>query len=304
MTNNVDREFAHGPGTLRLGDLEVCRLGFGAMRLPGKDVWGEPEDPVRAAKVVRRVVELGMNFIDTSWYYGPHVANRIIKEALFPYPKDLVIATKLGGKRLPNKGWAPFIRPEELREGAETDLRELGKDVLDMVHLRYMRTDVPFLESLDALIALVKEGKIRHLALSNVGRAEIEAALMRTPIVGVQNLYSVAGGGGQLGKMAHAEVVDPDDVLALCELKGIAYLPFFPLGVGALGRPHAALDATAKKHGATTAQIAIAWLLAKSKVMLPIPGTSSPEHLEENWNARKIHLSPEEVAMIERDARA
>ena len=205
---------------------------------------------------------------------------------------------------MPNKGWAPFIRPEELREGAEHDLRDLKKDVLDVVHLRYMKTEVPFLESLEALIGLVKEGKIRHLALSNVGRSEIEQALARTPIVAVQNLYNVAGGGGMMAKMAHAEVTNPDDVLALCEEKGIAYLPFFPLGVGALGKAHPALDATAKNHGVTTAQIAIAWLLAKSKVMLPIPGTSSPEHLEENWNARAIALCKDEVASIEREARA
>jgi aryl-alcohol dehydrogenase-like predicted oxidoreductase len=298
------RDFAHAPATIRLGDLEVCRLGFGAMRLPGKDVWGEPEDPAKAAEVVRRVVALGMNFIDSSWYYGPHVANRIIADTLYPYPRDLVIASKLGGKRTPDKGWAPFLRPEELREGAEIDLRELKRDVLDVVHLRYIPTDVPFLESLDALIALVREGKIRHLALSNVGPAFIEQALSRTPIVAVQNLYNVGGGAGTLARMTGAEVDAPDAVLALCEARGIAFLPFFPLGSGSLGRPHPALDAVAQRHGASTAQIAIAWLLAKSPVMLPIPGTSSPAHLEENWNARTIALAPDEVASIEREARA
>jgi pyridoxine 4-dehydrogenase len=297
-------DFAHGPSTIRLGDLEVCRLGFGAMRLPGKDVWGEPDDPAKARAVVRRVVELGMNFIDTSWYYGPLVANRIIAETLFPYPAGLVIATKLGGKRLPDKGWAAFIRPEELREGAETDLKTLRKDVLDVVHLRYIASDVPFLESLDALISLVKEGKIKHLALSNVNRQQVAQALARTPIVAVQNLYNVGGGGGRLAQMTHAAVDAPDDVLALCNEKGIAYLPFFPLGVGSLGRPHPALDAVAGRRGATTAQVAIAWLLAKSKVMLPIPGTSSPSHLEENWGARAVSLSAEEVDSIEREARA
>ena len=181
--------------TLRLGDLEVARLGFGAMRLPGPEVWGEPEDPARAREVLRRVVSLGINLIDTAWYYGPHVANRLIAETIHPYPKDLVIATKLGGKRLPDKGWAFFGRPEELREGCETDLRELRRDVLDVVHFRYMGKHAPvsFTESLDAMIALKNEGKIRHLALSNVGVAELEIALARTPIVAVQNLYSVAG---------------------------------------------------------------------------------------------------------------
>jgi aryl-alcohol dehydrogenase-like predicted oxidoreductase len=297
-------DFAHGPSTIRLGDLEVCRLGFGAMRLPGKDVWGEPDDPARAVAVVRRVVELGMNFIDTSWYYGPLVSNRIIAEALHPYPAGLVIATKLGGKRLPDKGWAAFIRPEELREGAETDLKTLRKDVLDVVHLRFIPSDVPFLESLDALIALVKAGKIRHLALSNVNRQQVVQALERTPIVAVQNLYNVGGGSGRLAQMTHAEVESPDDVLALCNEKGIAFLPFFPLGIGSLGRPHPALDTVAQARGATTAQVALAWLLAKSKVILPIPGTSSPAHLEENWGARSIPLSADEIASIEREARA
>jgi aryl-alcohol dehydrogenase-like predicted oxidoreductase len=300
----IASNFAHAPATIRLGDLEVCRLGFGAMRLPGKEVWGEPEDPARAAEVVRRVVALGMNFIDSAWYYGPHVANRIIADTLHPYPRGLVIASKLGGKRLPDKGWAPFIRPEELREGAETDLRELKRDVLDVVHLRYIPSDVPFLESLDALIGLVRDGKIRHLALSNVGPTLIEQALQRTPIVAVQNYYNVGGGAGELARVTHAEVESPDAVLALCEAHDIAFLPFFPLGVGALGRAHPALDAAARRPGATTAQIAIAWLLAKSRVMLPIPGTSSPAHLEENWNARTVALAPDEVASIEREARA
>jgi len=293
------------PSTIRLGDLEVCRLGFGAMRLPGKDVWGEPENPARARAVVKRVVELGMNFIDSSWYYGPHVANRIIKEALHPYPKDLVIASKLGGRRTPDKGWAAFSKPEELRKGCEHDLSELGRDVLDVVHFRYIGAPgtVPFMESLDAMIDLKKEGKIRHLALSNVNAKQIAQALEKTPIVAVQNMFNVGGGTGQLAKMTHAEVEGPEEVLALCESKGIAYLPFFPLAVGALGKPQPALTAAAEKHRATPAQIAIAWLLARSKVMLPIPGTSSPEHLEENWNARNIELTKAEVDAIAKGSR-
>ena len=294
------------PSTIRLGDLEVCRLGFGAMRLPGKDVWGEPEDPARARAVVKRVVELGMNFIDSSWYYGPHVANRIIAEALYPYPKDLVIASKLGGKRTPDKGWAPFSRPEELRQGCEHDLGELRRDVLDVVHFRYIGAPgtAPFMESLDAMIDLQKEGKIRHLALSNVNAKHLAQALEKTPIVAVQNMFNVGGGTGQLAKMTHSEVQDPEEVLAACEAKGIAYLPFFPLAVGALGKPQPALAAAAEKHRATPAQIAIAWLLARSPVMLPIPGTSSPEHLEENWNARNIELTSDEVDAIAKGSRA
>ena len=293
------------PSTIRLGDLEVCRLGFGAMRLPGKDVWGEPDDPARARAVVKRVVELGMNFIDSSWYYGPHVANKIIKDALHPYPKDLVIASKLGGRRTPDKGWAAFSKPEELRQGCEHDLTELGRDVLDVVHFRYVGAPgtVPFMESLDAMIDLKKQGKIRHLALSNVNAKQLAQALEKTPIVAVQNMFNIGGGTGQLAKMTHAEVESPEQVLAACEAKGIAYLPFFPLAVGALGKPQPALAAAADKHRATPAQIAIAWLLARSPVMLPIPGTSSPEHLEENWNARKIELTKDEVDAIAKGAR-
>ena len=300
-----DGSFAVSPPTIRLGDLEVCRLGFGAMRLPGKDVWGEPEDPARARAVLKRVVELGINFIDSSWYYGPHVSNRLIAEVLHPYPKDLVIASKLGGKRTPDKGWGAFSRPEELREGCEHDLRDLKRDVLDVVHLRYIGAPgtVPFLESLDAMIDLKKQGKIRHLGLSNVNARQLAQALEKTPIVAVQNMFNVGGGTGELAKMSHAEVESPEAVLAACEAKGIAYLPFFPLAIGALGKPQPALAAAAEKHRATPAQIAIAWLLARSPVMLPIPGTSSPEHLQENWDARKIVLTKDEVASIATGAR-
>lgn len=305
MPMTTDPAFAIQPSTIRLGDLTVSRLGFGAMRLPGPDVWGEPQDPARARTVLKRVIELGMNFIDSSWYYGPHVANRLIAETLYPYSKDLVIASKLGGKRTPDKGWAPFSRPEELREGCEHDLRDLRRDVLDVVHLRYIGAPgtAPFLESLDAMIELKREGKIRHLALSNVNARQLAQALERTPIVAVQNIFNIAGGASQLAKMAHAEVEAPEAVLAACETHGIAYLPFFPLGIGMLSKPQPSLAAAAAKHNATPAQIAIAWLLARSPVILPIPGTSSPEHLEENWGARTIALSKDEVAAIARDAR-
>ena len=197
--------FAHLPATIHLGDLEVQRLGYGAMRLPGNDAWGPPADPDRARRVLRRAVELGIDFIDTAWFYGPLVANELIAEALHPYPTNLVIATKLGGKRLPNKGWAAALRPEELRKGAEEDLRTLRLERLDVVHLRHMpAAGVPLMESLDALRALQAEGKIRHLALSNVNARELEQALARTPIVAVQNMFNVSGGGGALAKQTHA----------------------------------------------------------------------------------------------------
>jgi aryl-alcohol dehydrogenase-like predicted oxidoreductase len=285
--------------TIRLGDLEVKRLGYGAMRLPGKDIWGEPDDPARARRVLRRAVELGINFIDTAWYYGPLVSNRLIAEALHPYPRDLVIATKLGGKRLPDKGWAPALRPEELRQGAEEDLRTLRLERLDVVHLRHMPgAGVPFMESLDALLAMQAEGKIRHLALSNVGVREIEQARARTPIVAVQNMFNVSGGGGAFARRTHSEVDDPEGVLDLCTRDRIAFLPFFPLAVGNVAQAKPVLAAIAGAHHASPSQIALAWLLARSPVILPIPGTSSVEHIEENWDARRIALSPDEVAAI------
>jgi len=295
--------YAHAPATIHLGDLEVQRLGYGAMRLPGPDVWGEPKDPENARKVLRRAVALGVNFIDTAWFYGPYVSNRLIAEALHPYPRDLVIACKLGGKRLPDKSWAPFARPEELRLGAEDDLRTLRLERLDVVHLRYMPgAGVPLLESLDALVALQAEGKIRHLALSAVGVKEIEAALTRTPIVAVQNMFNVSGGGGAIAKATHSEVEAPEAVLDFCAARGIAYLPYFPLAMGTVGQQKPALAAIAAAHGASPAQIALAWLLARSPVMLPIPGTGSLEHLEENWDARRIALSAEEMAAIGTEA--
>src|SRR3954452_2339340 len=183
--------FAHGPATIRLGDLEVRRLGFGAMRLPGPDVWGEPADPAAAHAVLLRAVELGVNLIDTAWYYGPHVANRLIAEALHPYPSDLVIATKLGGCRLPDKSWAPYLRPEELRAGAEHDLRDLRLEQLPVAHLRWIDgSGVSFAEALDAMIEMQRDGLVRHIALSNVNVEQIEYALTRTPIACVQNLFN------------------------------------------------------------------------------------------------------------------
>src|SRR5882672_2086094 len=291
--------YGHAPATIRLGDLEVQRMGYGTMRLPGKDVWGEPDDPARARDVLRRGAELGINLIDTAWFYGPLVANRLIAEALHPYPRDLVIATKLGGKRLPDKTWAPALRPEELRKGAEEDLRTLRLERLDVVHLRHMPgAGVPLLESLDALLTMQAEGKIRHLALSNVNVRELEQALARTPIVAVQNMFNVSGGGGAIAKLTHSEVDDPEGVLDFCTRKNIAYLPFFPLAVGSVAQDKSVLAAIADKHRASPAQIALAWLLARSPVILPIPGTSSVEHLEQNWNARRIALTSDEVAAI------
>jgi pyridoxine 4-dehydrogenase len=293
--------FAHAPATIRLGDLEVPRLGFGAMQLPGPMVWGEPKDPPRARAVLKRVVELGIGLIDTSWYYGPLVANRLIAETLHPYPKGLVIATKLGSARTPDQGWISALRPQELRKGCEEDLRGLRLDRIDVVHLRWIgHAEASFDEALDALIELRKQGKIRHIALSNVNLSQLTAALERTPIVGVQNLYNVAEGERRLGNLPHASVADQEQILDLCAARGMAFLPFFPLAIPGPPRPpNAALQQIAKQRGVTESQVAIAWLLARSPAMLPIPGTSSPEHLEQNWAARELALTPAEFTAIE-----
>ena len=292
-------DFGHAPHTIKLGDLEVRRLGYGAMRLPGPDVWGPPKDRDVAKKVLRRAVDLGVNLIDTAWYYGPNVSNELIAEALHPYPSDLVLATKLGGRRSDDKGWRPFAKPNEIREGLENDLRTLKLERVDVVHMRFIpASGVPFLDSWGALVDEQKKGRVRHLALSNVSAKEIEQALAHAPVVSVSNMYTTAGGGGPMAKMTHSEVDDPEGVLDLCTKKGIAFLPYFPLAVGKHEQVRPALAQIAKKRNVTSAQIALAYLLARSPVMLPIPGTSSLEHLEENWAARTIALSPEEIAAL------
>jgi pyridoxine 4-dehydrogenase len=287
--------FAHGPDTLRLGDLTVSRLGFGAMRLPGKEIWGEPADPAAAHAVLRRAIEHGINLIDTAWYYGPFVANRLIVEALHPYPSDLVIATKLGARRPADKSWVPALKPEELLAGVEDDLRTLELEQLPVVHLRWIeQDDISFVDALEVLIGIQATGKIRHIALSNVTVAQLEVALARTPIACVQNLYNLSGSSGPI----HVAPDSPQAVLAACEKHGIPFLPFFPLAIGALTAAGGALAAAAKRHNCTPAQLAIAWLLARSPVMLPIPGTSKVAHLDENVGAVRVALEPSVVAEL------
>lgn len=292
-------DFAHSPATTRMGDLTVSRLGFGAMQLPGPMVWGPPRDPDAARAVLRRVVELGIQLIDTSWYYGPNVANELIAEVLHPYAKGLVLVTKLGGRRTDDKGWAPALKPEELRSGCETDLRQLKIERADVVHLRWIdHTDVPFLEAVDTMIALQREGKIRHIGLSNVTPTQLRQAMARTPIVSVSNLYNVAHGEKKLGKLPHAATEGQEEIVDLCAKEGIACLPFFSLAIPGARRRNEALDAVAAKRGATEAQVALAWLLARSPTMVPIPGTSSPKHLEENCASRSLVLTKEEFDAI------
>ena len=276
---------SNGAGTLQLGDLTVGRLGFGAMRLCGPGIWGEPEDPGAAEAVLRRVVELGINFIDTADAYGPEVNERQISSALYPYPDDLVIATKGGLVRPSPKQLLADGRPQHLREACEGSLRRLKVDTIDVYQLHRPDSRVPFEDSVWALAELRAEGKIRHVGLSNVGVREIVAALDIVPIVSVQNRYNLTDRSSEA-------------VIETCEREGIAFIPWLPLATGDLARPGGALDEVASHRDATPAQVALAWLLAKSPVMLPIPGTSSVEHLEENVAATELRLSEEEVAKL------
>ena len=277
---------AAASGTFKLGgDLPVYRLGFGAMRITGEGVWGDPKDPAEARKLLRRVVDLGVNFIDTADSYGPEVSERLIAEALHPYPEGLVIATKGGLTRSGPGAWAPVGRPEYLRQCVELSLRRLKLDCIDLYQLHRIDAKVPLAETLGALKDLQKVGKIRHLGLSEVSVKEIEQAQKITPIVSVQNLYN-------LGNQQSAAVLD------YCTKHHLGFIPWFPLSAGDMARPGGPLDKMAKAHGASVSQLALAWLLQKSPVMLPIPGTSSIRHLEENMGATKIKLSDREWAEI------
>ena len=273
------------------GDLTVNRLGYGAMRLTGSGIWGEPKDRDEAVRVLRRALELGVNFIDTADSYGPEVSENIIAEALYPYAKDLVIATKGGLTRSgPNK-WEPLARPEYLRQQVEMSLRRLKLERIDLYQLHRIDAKVPVEESLGALKELQKAGKIRHIGLSEVTEAEIQKAAKTVPIVSVQNQYN-------LSDRQH------EKVLKYCEQENLAFIPWFPVAAGKLTRPGGPLDAMAQKHDATIAQLSVAWLLHHSPVMLPIPGTSSVAHLEENMGSGKVQLSADEWNAIEAAARS
>ncbi|HWE49027.1 MAG TPA: aldo/keto reductase [Bryobacteraceae bacterium] len=268
------------------GDLKVSRLGFGAMRIVGKGVWGEPADPAEAKRVLRRAVELGVNFIDTADSYGPEVSERLIGETLSPFPKGLVVATKAGLTRQGPDKWLPVGRPEYLVQQVEMSLRHLRTDVIDLWQLHRIDPKTPVEESLGAIAQLQKEGKIRHVGLSEVKPEEIDQARKIVEIVSVQNLYNV-------GDRKH------EDVLQYCEKHNLAFIPWFPVAAGKLARPGGKLDEMAKRHGSTVSQISLAWLLHRSPVMVPIPGTSSVAHLEENMKAAGISLSDDEMKEIE-----
>jgi pyridoxine 4-dehydrogenase len=271
------------------GDLEVNRLGFGAMRIVGDGVWGEPKDAENSRRVLRRAVELGVNFIDTSDAYGPDVSERLIGEALAPYKAGVVIATKGGLTRQGPAKWVPVGRAEYLIQQVEMSLRLLRTERIDLWQLHRIDPKTPVEESLGAVAEMQKQGKIRHIGLSEVKVHEIEQARKVVPIVSVQNKYNI-------GDRAH------EDVLAYCTKENIAFIPWFPVAGGKLVEPGGKLDAAAKRHNATVSQLSLAWLMHHSPVILPIPGTSSVEHLEENIKAQDVTLTGAEWAEIEASA--
>ena len=285
---------ATASGTFELGgDLTVHRLGFGAMRITGQGVWGEPKNPEESIKVLRRLPNIGVNFIDTADSYGPEVSERLIAEALYPYPKDLVIATKGGFTRQGPNQWQAVGRPEYLRQCVEMSLRRLRLDRIDLYQLHRIDAKVPVEESLGALADLQKAGKIRHIGLSEVTQKEIERAQKTARIVSVQNKYNLTD-----------RSADTEAALAYCEREKLAFIPWFPVAAGKLAESGGPLDSAAKKHHATLAQLSIAWLLHRSPVILPIPGTSSLEHLEENAGSAHVKLRPEEWEAIEQAVRS
>lgn len=284
--HSSNRPDAAQSGTFKLGgDLPVHRLGFGAMRITGKGVWGEPKDPAEARRVLRTAVDLGVNLIDTADSYGPEVSERLIAEALHPYPKGLVIATKGGLTRSGPEKWAPVGRPEYLRQCVEMSLRRLKLECIDLYQLHRVDPKVPMAESLGALRELQRAGKIRHIGLSEVSVAQIRQARRSVTVVSVQNLYN-------LGNRQSEAVVD------YCTEHRLGFIPWFPLAAGKMARPGGPLAQAAQQHGATVSQLALAWLLQRSSITLPIPGTGSVAHLRENVGAAGVELTAKEWAGI------
>ncbi|SCE83828.1 Predicted oxidoreductase [Micromonospora haikouensis] len=290
MGDDAGRQPAKDSGTYRIGgDLQVDRLGYGAMQLTGPGVWGDPRDPAEAVRVLRRAYELGVTFIDTADSYGPFVSELLIRQALHPYADDLVIATKAGLTRSGPGDWRPVGRPEYLRQQCELSLRHLGLESIGLYQLHRIDSLVPLADQLGELALLKQEGKIRHIGLSEVTVAQIEQARQITPIVSVQNLYNLADRSAE-------------DVLDHCERNDLAFIPWFPIATGNLAKPGGPLDAISTDHGATPAQLALAWLLRRSPVVLPIPGTSSVAHLEENVAAAQVQLTDDEYAALAKAA--
>ncbi|MFI9401550.1 aldo/keto reductase [Nocardia sp. NPDC052316] len=286
MSTNLHARPAAASGTFALGgDLPVHRLGYGAMQLTGPGVWGDPKDPDEAVRVLRRAVELGVTFIDTADSYGPFVSEQLIRKALHPYADDLVIATKGGLTRSGPGDWRPVGRPEYLRQQTELSLRNLGLEQIDLYQLHRIDPQVPLADQLGELVLLQQEGKIRHIGVSQVSVDQLRQAREIATIVSVQNLYNLANRADE-------------DVLEYAEQENIAFIPWFPIATGELARPGGPLDAIAEDHGSTPAQLALAWLLRRSPVVLPIPGTSSIAHLEENTDAARITLTDKEFEAL------
>ena len=281
---------AAASGTFRIGgDLEVNRLGFGAMRITGPGIWGEPADRAEALRTLKRLPELGVTFIDTADSYGPDVSEKLIREALHPYT-GLCIATKGGLTRGGPNEWTPRGSPEYLIEQAKKSLSKLGVEQIDLWQLHRIDPRVPAAEQFGAVKSLLDDGTIRHAGLSEVSVAEIKAASAVFKVATVQNRYNLVD--------RHSE-----DVLDYCEAEGIGFIPWYPLAAGDLAKPGSILDTLAKRHGASPSQIALAWVLRRSPVMLPIPGTSKVKHLEENTAAADIQLSDEDFAALDRDGK-
>jgi pyridoxine 4-dehydrogenase len=275
------------PATITIGsDLTVARLGFGAMRITGRGVWGDPPDRGAALALLRRVVERGVTFIDTADSYGPGTSETLIAEALHPYPAGLVIATKGGLLRPTAARWDPDCRPAHLRQALEDSLRRLKLERIDLYQLHAVDPRVPLAQSVETLAELQRQGKIRHIGLSNVSVAQLREARKIVPIVSVQNRYNLADRSA-------------DDVVDACARDGLAFLPWYPLGSGSLTQERQ-LDRIAEQHGATHAQVALAWLLRRSPAVLPIPGTGSIAHFEENLGARSLSLADDEFASLAR----
>ncbi|HWZ18643.1 MAG TPA: aldo/keto reductase [Ktedonobacteraceae bacterium] len=276
------------------GDLTVYRLGFGTMRLTGPGIWGPPADKQEAIAVLHRALELGVNLLDTADSYGPEVSESLIAEALYPYPKELVIATKGGLLRTGPGQWPTDGRPEHLRVALERSLQRLRVDHIDIYQFHRPDPKVPFEDSVGALAKMKEEGKIRHIGLSNVTIDQLACAQKIVPIVTVQNHYNLA-----MRESEHMTVAESEEMIDLCARQGIGFIPWSPLAFGELARSGSAIDQIAKRHNVQHGQIALAWLLKRSSTMLPIPGTSTVEHLEENVVGATIKLSQEEFDTID-----
>jgi pyridoxine 4-dehydrogenase len=285
--SNLAAQPARASGEFAIGgDLPIVRLGYGSMQIPGPGVWGEPRDQDEVIRVLRRALELGVTFIDTADSYGPEVSERLIHEALHPYPDDVVIATKAGLTRPGPDRWERNGKPEYLKAEAEKSLRLLGLERIELFQLHRIDPEVPLADQVGALVDLRAEGKIGRIGLSEVSVPEIEAARAITPIATVQNRYNLSERSAE-------------PVLEYCEREGIGFIPWFPMATGRLARPGGPLQEIADEHDATPAQLALAWLLERSPALLPIPGTSRVAHLEENVAAALIQLTPDQFQRLD-----